>query len=145
MRRFTNRQLHLQQQPSLENFIRTRCEGLSDAFNVHFAFDFALGAENPAFSNELVLTLDDILQNAAVLSMPDSIVDVGTYWTRRGLEIEVSTSAEQVGEESINSFHKQSVSLENGFTMSVYHARCPMGGTAWIIVQGHVARLRMVA
>lgn len=149
MRRFTiysgNSQSDSQSDSRLENWIHSRCRRLGQEYEVDFEFDFATEAQGMACCPALLTTLDDVLTQASRASQSGSTIDVGTYWTRRGLEIEVSTNNDCAQNELLSAFRKESSSVGNGFSLSVYRARCPQGGTAWIIVQSHFARLRMVA
>ena len=145
MRRFTIHSARSQPETNLESQIRARCQSLSREHDVTFEYDFATGAEGASFCPALLGTLDQVLMKAVTASPEGANIDVGTYWTRRGLEIEVSISGDHAPSEPMSAFRKESSSVGSGFSLSVYRARCPQGGTAWIIVQSHFARLRMVA
>jgi hypothetical protein len=145
MHRFLVTHQAQQNSPSLEAWIQSCCKSLSRDHDICFEFDFSTGMEGASYCQRLTMTLEEILEKATLSSPPGSSVVVGTYWTRRGLEVEVSTCTDSVDEGAMSAFRKESSSVGSGYSLSVYRARCPQGGIAWIIVQSHFARLRMVA
>jgi len=145
MRRFSITPVAHHTIPSLEAWLKARCTSLAREHDIAFEFDFSTGSQSASYCQTLLCTLEDILEKAALASPPGSTVDIGTYWTRRGLEVEVSISTDCSESGSVGAFRRESTILGNGSSLSVYRARCPQGGTAWIIVQSHFARLRMVA
>lgn len=130
---------------SLEEWIRARCRNLTDAYQTLFELEFPPILEEFPCSHALLVMLDEVLERAARLSGAESLIEICAFLTHRGLEIEVSCCEDFADEEMTGAFLREKSSVHNGFTLTTYRARCPQGGTAWIIVQSHFQRLRMAA
>lgn len=141
----TNRPISPRSHHSLEMWVRARCQNLSQKYLVDFQLDFPAGLEDVPYSHALLATIDNALEKAAGLSLADTSIEISGFLTHRGLEIEVVTDQEPADDVVMGAFHREASIVHNGFTLTSYRARCPQGGTAWIIVQSDFQRLRMVA
>jgi hypothetical protein len=141
----TNRSTAYHSRQTLEAWIRARCQSLRQEYQTLFEVDFQAMREEIPYTHALLVMVDQILEKAAFLSGADSKIEIAGFLTHRGLEIEVSSDRE-LGEDGFKgAFQREATSVHNGYTLTSYRARCPQGGTAWIVVQSRFQRLRMVA
>jgi hypothetical protein len=141
----TNRPTAFHSHRSLEAWIRARCQSLRQEYQTLFEVDFPSMLEGVPYTHALLVMIDQILEKAAFLSGADSTIEIAGFLTHRGLEIEVASDRELSDDGLKGAFLREGMAVHNGFTLTSYRARCPQGGTAWIVVQSHFQRLRMVA
>lgn len=129
----------------LATWLRVECEKLRDRGDTPIQIEMQPGLENIGCCQALHSVIRQVLQQAVQLAAPDQPVEISVYGTRRGLEIEIATTDGTSSEESLSAFRRESAFISNGYHLTTYHARCPQGGVAWIIVQSQFARVRMIA
>lgn len=123
---------------------KMRADGRIDADDC-IQIEMQADLENVGFCEALLPVISQVLLQAVQLAASDQPVEVSVYGTRRGLEIEIATTVGACTDESLSAFRRESTMVSNGYHLTTYHARCPQGGVAWIIVQSQFARMRMIA
>ena len=132
-------------QRSLPELLLILCKSLQSEYSVQFDVHFQSGLELFDYSPEAAGLLKTALEQAAMVAMPDTTIDIAIHTTRRGTEIEVVASTSDIRTESLRAFCREKAIVGRGQTVSLYRARCPDGSLAWIIVQANAARLRRPA
>lgn len=135
------RQLSIQ----LPEHLLLMCKELQTQFNIHFDVHFQQGLDLSEYGKPTAKLLSTALEQATLVSVPDSTIDVAVHATRRGTEIEVVAVGCEHRFETLRAFSREQKLVEGGFAASLYRARCYDGSIAWIIVQANMPRYPGVA
>jgi hypothetical protein len=130
---------------NLSGWLESYCLALKSRFAINFEIHFQGGLEDSQYSLHLPGLLEKTLLQASVAATPSSTIEVAAHRTRRGIEIEVIASCNDLGDDSLRAFSRERSLIGHGYSLATYRARCPDGSVAWIIVQTSAARLRQTA